>query len=240
MADVTTTEYTINTRTSLILYIVVCAIMFIILLFSSVSISQQIVNYKMYTRSIQMLFLIFFASTFTVQYLNNLSISKKQTSCSSDNSYSNSNPLLITLMPWIFVLGIFMVLLYFIPGLLRIFSNTIGMAFVYDTFKANINTVITNAQSSISDNYKAIYIKISTEPQLIINEMEYSDDTEFEEIYAKYLRAFPFIFIDTKEYKNRIKQLIISKNIMGYAIWIALVGTIASLISTNAMINVEC
>jgi hypothetical protein len=92
------------------------------------------------------------------------------------------------------------------------------------------------------DNLKEIYIKISSEPQLIINEMEYSNDAEFDDVYTRYSRAFPFIFItnDDDAFKNEIKQLIISKNMFGYAVWIALVGTIASLISTNAMINVEC
>jgi hypothetical protein len=248
MADNTdNTEYAINTRTSLILYIVVCSVMFIILLFGSVGITNTIVNYSQYTTSIKLLFLLFFASTFTVQLLMNMSISKKQKSCSSDNSYSGSNPVLITLMPWLFVLGIFMVILYYIPGLLRIFANTIGMAIVYDTFKVDINNqilagreMIENQSSLSQDNLKAIYIKISTEPQLIINEMEYSDDVEFDDVYAKYLRAFPFIFINDEKFKNKIRQLIISKNIMGYAIWIALAGAIASLISTNAMINVEC
>jgi hypothetical protein len=213
-----------------------------VLLFGSVAISSSIVYFNKYTYSVILLFVCFWASTFAVQLLMNISISKKQTTCSSDNSYSGHNPLLITLMPWIFVLGIFMVLLYFIPGLLRIFSNTIGMSIVYDTFRANIDAKIKEGQSSLTqDNLKDIYIKISNEPQLIINEMEYSSDTGFNETYAKYGRAFPFIFKqDDAEFKNKIRKLIVSKNLMGYAIWIALVGTITSLISTNAMINVEC
>ena len=233
------TEDSINTRTSLILYICICAIMFMILLFSL----STITNNMGYTTLVISLLLIFWGSTFTTQLLMNISIGKKQTKCSSDNSYSGNNPFLITLMPWIFVLGIFMVLLYFIPGLTRIFANTIGMSIVYDTFKSKIDKQIETGIGTITqDNLKEIYIKISTEPQLIINEMEYSNDAEFNEIYNKYSRAFPFIFIkdDDDNFKTKIKQLIMSKNIMGYAIWIALVGTIASLISTNAMINVDC
>lgn len=243
MTDTTTTEYAINTRTSLILYLCVCATMFMFVLFGSVSISEYIVTYKRYTTFIIIFLLFFWGGTFIVQLLMNISINKKNVSCSSDNSYSGHNPILITLMPWIFVLGIFMVLLFFIPGLLRIFSNTIGMSIVYDTFKSTINTQMEKGKTSITqDNLKEIYIKISTEPQLIINEMEYSNDDDFNEIYKNYSRAFPYVFIqnDNDEFKNKIKQLIISKNIMGYAIWIALVGTIASLISTNAIINVEC
>ena len=235
-------EYAINTRTGLIVYICICAIMFMILLFGWVGISPIIVNYNKYTSSVIFLFVCFWLSSFVAQLMMNISISKKQTTCSGDNSYSGNNPFIITLMPWLFVLGIFMVLLYFIPGLLRIFSNTIGMSIVYDTFRAKIDDKIKVGQSSLTqDNLKDIYIKISNEPQLIINEMEYASDSSFNETYSKYGRAFPFIFNeDDTEFKNKIRQLIISKNLMGYAIWISLVGTIATLISTNAMINVEC
>jgi len=235
-------EYAINTRTGLIVYICICAIMFMILLFGSVSLSTGIAKYNKYTSSIIFLFVSFWLSTFVVQLMMNIAISKKQTTCSGDNNYSGNNPFLITLMPWVFVLGIFMVLLYFIPGLLRVFSNTIGMSIVYDTFRVNIDGKIKEGQSLLTqDNLKNIYIKISNEPQLIINEMEYSSDSGFNETYSKYSRAFPFIFKDDDtDFKDKIRQLIISKNLFGYAIWIALVGTISSLVSTNAMINVEC
>ena len=236
-------EYAINTRTSLILYICVCAIMFMILLFGSASISKSVTKNKKYTMLILSLFFTFWLATFIIQLMMNNSISSKQAACTNDNSYSGNNPFIITLMPWLFVLGIFMVILYFIPGLLRIFANTIGMSIVYDTFKDKITTQINAGSSSLTqDNLKEIYIKISSEPQLIINEMEYSNDNEFDDVYTRYSRAFPFIFItnDDDAFKNEIKQLIISKNIFGYAVWIALVGAIASLISTNAMINVEC
>ena len=235
-------EYAINTRKSLIVYICICAVMFMIILFSSFGMSQSIVTHKNYTRVIITFFCVYWLATFIAQLLMNISIGTQQTTCTSDNSYSGHNAFLITLMPWIFVLGIFMVLLYFIPGLLRIFSNTIGMSIVYDTFKTEINKFISEGQPKAlsSENLKAIYIKISSEPQLIINEIEYSDDAQFEGIYSKYVLAFPFIFINNDIFKNKIKQLIISKNLIGYGIWIALVGTIASLISTNAMINVEC
>ena len=236
-------EYAINTRQSLIVYICICAIMFMSILFGSVGISHTIALHGYYTRNLLILFVVFWLVTFVAQLLNNIIISKKQTTCTSPNNYSGHNVFLITLMPWIFVLGIFMVLLYFIPGLLRIFANTIGMSIMYDTFKTEINAeinVVRQNQTFSSDDLKAIYIKISNEPQLIINEIEYADDTEFESIYAKYNLSFPYIFIKNDTFKRRIKQLIISKNLIGYSIWIALVGTIASLISTNAMINVEC
>jgi hypothetical protein len=243
MAD-TISEYSINTRKGLILYICICAIMFMILLFGSVGISTLIINLNKYKTYVIFMFICFWTGTFFVQLLMNISIGKKQKSCSSDNSYSGNNALLITLMPWIFILGIFMILLYFTPGLLRIFSNTIGMAIVYDTFRKDIDTYV-NDQSQSSkvqenENMKNIYIKLSNEPQLIINEIEYSSDDGFNEIYKKYCRSFPFIFTEDEKFKRKIRQLIISKNLMGYAIWIALVGTIASLVSTNAMINVEC
>jgi hypothetical protein len=235
-------EYAINTRKSLIVYICICATMFMCVLFGSIGLSHKIAVHGNYTRMIIVLFCSFWLVTFVTQLLMNISIGKQQTSCTSDNSYSGHNAFLITLMPWIFVLGIFMVLLYFIPGLLRIFSNTIGMSIVYDTFKTEINKFISEGQPKAlsSENLKAIYIKISNEPQLIINEIEYSDDAQFEGIYSKYELAFPFIFINNDIFKNKIKQLIISKNLIGYGIWIGLIGTIASLISTNAMINVEC
>lgn len=235
-------EYAINTRTSLIVYICVCATMFMCVLFGSISVSHHIAVHGNYTRMIIVLFSSFWLGTFVAQLLMNISIGKRQTTCTSNNSYSGHNVFLITLMPWIFVLGIFMVLLYFIPGLLRIFANTVGMSIVYDTFKTDINVFISQGkqQPLPSDDIKVIYNKISSEPQLIINEIEYPDDTAFDVIYDKYRSSFPYIFINNDKFKLKIKQLIISKNLIGYGIWIALVGTIASLISTNAMINVEC
>ena len=189
-------------------------------------------NYK---RNITFMLFGYWLITLILQMCLNMFI--KFNTCNKNLVYYK-DVFIMTIIPWFIILGTFMILLLFMPGLLRVFSNTIGMSLMYNFYKSKIVINLTdNVNSEINQK---IYQMISKDPSIIINEIEYINDASYEQIYKSYQVQFPYLFKETPESKINIKKLIISKNMIGYAIWIALISSITSINSINNILNLQC
>jgi hypothetical protein len=189
-----------------------------------------------YKRNIIFILIGYWTITLILQIFLNMFI--KFNTCNKNLVYYK-DVFIMTIIPWFIILGTFMILLLFIPGLLRVFSNTIGMSLMYRFYKTNIEIDMNKPTDTVEINQK-IYQMISKDPAIIINEIEYTNDASYEETYKSYQAQFPYLFTETPESKINIKKLIISKNIIGYAIWIALISSITSINSINNILNLEC
>lgn len=159
-----------------------------------------------------------------------------------------------TLLPWTIILGFASILLYVIPGWVRVFSNTIGLAaaksMYYEILKKDMPNPTENKDLNI------VISKIYADPSQLINEVEYNSDYKIwvETIYTKYLKERPFFnnkaFVeslislfdtDTKEPNDndlyKLYKLIALKEKIGYFIWIFLIGIISVLISLNQVLS---
>ena len=214
--------------THLIFYIGLC-VFYMILLFNSSSID----TFKDYN------FLLFFSITFILQIALNFADINNPTLCkNSSNSYKLSLVLIHTIIPWTLILGLGHLLINFLPGWLRIFSNTIGMSWAYETYKINIPNTAT---STITDPVlKSLYYQVLQKPKQLFNEIDIlgKSEEEINNIYAKLKEINVDIFTDQN--KDSILKLLMYKNNIGYGIWYMLLGLIAVMISTNSLISSNC
>ena len=204
-----------------------------ILLFSVTIGFNYISHLEKYNEYIHFIFIFYWIITLTIQILLNIYI---QSNICKNVRANYGTIFLMTLMPWIIVLGVFMILLLFMPGLRRVFSNTLGMSWMYMWYASNIqpSAPLDGNQPEINNQ---VYQLISKTPATIINEIEYTFNT-YNEVYSSYSKQFPYLFTPTN--KPEIKKLIICKDIIGYAIWVALITTITSVISINNTLHTEC
>ena len=175
-----------------------------------------------------------------------------------------------TLIPWLLILCVGNAALYYFPGWLRIFANSFGMWFAYNLKKdvdliENIPTE--NPNPEYIQLYRKLLLdpkRIINEIDFINK-----TDKEIIEIYNQLILINPTIFgnalntggatdkvfIDkigepgtpgaedelkiTPKVLNIIKMVKL-KNKIGYLIWNILLGMVASIISTNSLINAGC
>ena len=135
--------------------------------------------------------------------------------CSQDSSKKEidlGKSLGYTLIPWALILGLTSMLLYVMPGWVRVFSNTIGLAIVksiyYDLFKvpqevpapqtSEVQTlpVVGGTTQAQTENKipKDLLAEIYHDPSKLINEAEYLPDF-FEwkkQVFDAYLKQLPY------------------------------------------------
>ena len=188
-------------------YISFSVIFFIVCLFNDWSVLQYL-----------LMFLVF---TFIIQFGINLWAAQKV--CPDPTGKSNldiGKSLSLTFVPWMFILVLVSFLLYVMPGWVRVFSNTIGLAVVRsvygDLFK-NHNDVTNgpangtlNRPVNVTENVQVNVViapddidpkllqDIYHDPSKLINEVEYLPDfAEWKaKIFDGYLSKLPY-FKDT-------------------------------------------
>jgi len=150
------------------------------------------------------MFLVF---TFIIQLSINIWASTKL--CNQDAKKPDVNigkAFGYTLIPWALILVLISFILYIMPGWVRIFSNTIGLAVVRSVYAdlfeqkkpvtvnaepSNGTNSTTNPVNSLSDD---LLSKIYHDPSKLINEVEYMPDfkTWKETIFDGYLKNLPY------------------------------------------------
>ena len=160
---------------------------------------------------------LFLTFTFIIQMSMNMWASSKL--CNQDSSKKEidlGKSLGYTLIPWALILGLTSMLLYVMPGWVRVFSNTIGLAIVksiyYDLFKVPQDgqaptTPDAAAQDAAAPKLggtnqsptekkipKELLAEIYHDPSKLINEAEYLPDF-FEwktRVFDAYLKQLPY------------------------------------------------
>ena len=160
-------------------YISFCVLFFIICVVNDLSIKVYII--------------VFWICTFIIQFSMNL--------YASNSLCTKSNPgkaFGYTMMPWLFVLGIASVILYFMPGWVRVFSNTIGIAVAKSIYSELFKIDPSKYNDNDNGNNQLIQT-IYNDPSKLINEVEYKPGFAIWviEIYNKHLKSLTF-FNDDK------------------------------------------
>jgi hypothetical protein len=180
---------------------------------------------------------MFFIATLMTQWALNSAATVNPLVC---GQLRIGNAFVYTLIPWILILGVGNLFLYNFSGWVRVFSNTIGMWLSYKFLGSELNIDATAQTTSTDAQLKKIYTEILEQPQTIINEINILDKEEdkIKPLFVNYKAINPEIFKDTNQ--DKIINIIKYKNKIGIMIWNILFGLIASMISTNSLLNSGC
>lgn len=191
---------------------------------------------------------IFLIFTGIVQFCNNVYITQYPEIC---GSYNISNALTSTIVPWIFIFGLSCVCLIYIPGWLRVFSNTIGSGVanmvglseaVNNIFKP-IKSTGNDSHDTINETANLLYANRNS----FINEinMDYKkigENVTWESLDT-ILKFMKLEILDPGQ-KNQLYddlyQKLVLKEDIGYFCWFILVGCISIVISTNSILLTNC
>lgn len=193
----------------------------------------------------------FLIITGIMQFINNLYITQYPEVC---GSYNIISALSATLVPWIFIFALSCICLVFIPGWLRVFSNTFGHIVAnWAGLNKIVNDIFTrpsNASASPQDEkIKEAVTLLYTNRSKFINEIEldYITDKNSHEYYEgtnwpslnKILDFMQITKPSSDLYKDLYKRLLWKEDV-GYFIWLILIGSISVLISTNSLLMTTC
>jgi hypothetical protein len=138
-----------------------------------------------------------------------------------------SQTLMITIIPWMVIFGVFNLLLSFFPGWLKPFSNTFGyfVASWFDLKDAFMDTLIKKTDK---------FAKIYDDPQLMINELP-SNLEEFINVINELQ-----IFQKDNDKLNNLYNYILIKHFVSEYVWYMLIGLLITTMSYNYVINLTC
>ena len=161
----------------------------------------------------------------------NISLTTNDAVCGSSNTYIAG---MATLIPYIFVYGLGMSLIFLFKGWLRSFSNTFGLSVIrlcgYSTFiQERINANKDNATSNTIETMKMIY----NNPDVYINELDIDDNNFVPMIKEFDSGADPVIINEFKKYINM-------KESVGTYIWVAIFSVLTILTSQNTLLSQNC
>jgi len=189
----------------------------------------------------------FLVITGLIQFFNNLYLTHYPEIC---NGYNISSAFTATIVPWLFIFGLSCVCLVFIPGWLRVFSNTFGSTIVY---WGGINTKVNNLFTPISNPSDPETSKTITEAINLlyanrikfINEVDISDynETNGKITWPSLQNILTFMNIpfETKgPDMTALHEILVLKEDAGYFAWFILIGSISILISTNSLLLTSC
>lgn len=183
----------------------------------------------------------FLVITGIIQFFNNVYITKYPEIC---GKYNINSALTATLVPWIFIFGLSCVCLVFIPGWLRVFSNTFGASIAtMGGLNEKVNNLFTlpTDTSNISETVNLLYANRNK----FINEVDISDYVVGPDgITWKSLQNimdFMNISLENKQqYMKELYELLVIKEDAGYFAWFILIGSISILVSTNSLLLTSC
>jgi hypothetical protein len=185
------------TSVSMTTYITFSIVFFVVCLFNNWSVEMYLV-----------MFLVF---TFVLQLSMNVWASGKL--CNKDPKKKEidiGKSLGYTIVPWILIMLLVSAILYMMPGWVRVFSNTIGLAIVKSTYpdlfslKEESTPASTNTSESSSETVqntevnqspvpKELIAEIYHDPSKLINEVEYVPDfDEWLDTELKFIRTLPY------------------------------------------------
>ena len=192
----------------------------------------------------------FLIITGLIQFINNLYITNLPEIC---GSYNVNSALIATIVPWICIFGVSCFCLIFIPGWLRVFSNTFGAAIAS---MAGMNEVIskifppkTSNQPEpnplLQDSVALLYTNISK----FVNEINIEDYKaldgkiswpSLESVMTFLSRNQEDNDTELPKLKTKLYEMLKLKEDAGYFMWFLLIGSISILVSTNSVLLSSC
>jgi hypothetical protein len=196
---------------------------------------------------------IFLILTGIIQFINNGFITINPEIC---NEFNVTHAFTAMIVPWIFIFGLSCICLVFIPGWLRVFSNTFGVCIAnWGGLKERVNKVFINettADTSTSgttthDNARimeTIHLMYANSSKFI-NEVDISDynDENGNITWNSLDKILTFMKIEHKSKHTEKKQLyeaLVLKENAGYFAWFILIGSISVLVSINSVLLTSC
>jgi len=234
--DSTNMSNTTNiTTTAMTAYISFSIPYFILCLFNDASVFYYILGFLIYTLVIQI----------------SINIWASTKICQVDDSKTPNmyKALGYTIIPWLLIICITTFILYVMPGWVRIFSNTIGLAVAQSIYYH----LFTIPKPADDDGRNSLINDIYHDPSKIINEIGYLPTFKewYENIYS-YLRTIPYFnneafnfsgspeTIDTQHPLYELYKCVSIKEKIGYFIWLFLIGAIFVLVSLSQMYESDC
>lgn len=168
----------------------------------------------------------------TAIVLNNRAIKNK---CGEENF---GMAFLATLVPWGLIFGLLNLVLIIFPGWKAPFSNTFGYLIVKLSGLNDIlnNTLKTKAGKSEERGVNEMITKIYTDRSLLINEITPDNYQEFWDS----MRKGNLLTSKANDFKDKLRELIIMKDIVSEFIWYILTGIIITTLSSNYISSVKC
>jgi len=203
---------------------------------------------------IQTYILIFVWFVGTLQFLMNIWASTHLCKTDDKNTPDLTKAFGYTFIPWILILCLTSFILHNMPGWVRIFSNTIGLAIVQSAFHplfSDIKKPEPHTDRLINELINDIY----RDPSKLINEVEYLAGFEnwYKEIFiGKGLNETHYFTNDKFKVDGNIENIshehllyqlylcISWKEKIGYFIWLFLLGVIFILVSLCQMFESDC
>jgi len=191
---------------------------------------------------------IFLVFTGIVQFINNLYITQYPEIC---GQYSIGTALTATIVPWVFIFGLSCVCLIYIPGWLRVFSNTIGSMVVNMT---GLNEAVNNIFKPISRSSDETNATITETANLLYaNRNSFINEVQMD--YEKTATGVKWDSLDnilkfmnltitdparkTQLYTDLYQKLLLKEDV-GYFMWFILIGSISVVVSTNSILLSNC
>jgi hypothetical protein len=190
-----------------------------------------------------------------IQFINNLYLTSLPEIC---GTYSVNSALSATIVPWLCIFGVTCFCLIFIPGWLRVFSNTFGagianMAGMQEVvsklfvpgapsenheMKETIALLYTNIGKFVNE-INLDYEEMKNPDGVVLTNPDGTPKMKWDSLDA----VMNVMGIDPSgkdDIKNDLYKKLIIKEDAGYFMWFILIGSISVLISTNSLLLSTC
>ena len=148
---------------------------------------------------------------------------------------------LFSIVPWLLIFGVLQLILTIFPGWLSPFSNTIGYMINSFRVKNTLNKILKEDISSTtagSEELAKFIRNMNSDKSLILNEFS-SNDAQFNHLWDV-MKKGNLLQKNANEYKNALKNIVRSKDIISEFIWYCLAGILTVTASFNSIISTKC
>ncbi len=222
------------------------AVYFVLLIMTMISGTEYTMT------NIYLWMIIFVVITFFLQTASNAYLTSRKEICgTTDIGIALSS----TIYPWILIYGVILVFIFFIPGWIRIFSNTFGLYFAnaWGLKELLTSTIFRIENKSNHPELMNTINMVYNDPTLLINELDPSKidiqrHPETNQIISVTWESLNTLLSSGLFTNNlvsaddtiKIYNMILLKETVGVSTWLFLGGIIAVLISTNTLLSSKC
>jgi hypothetical protein len=198
---------------------------------------------------------IFLLISGLIQFINNLYLTHLPEIC---GSYNVNSAFTATIVPWVCIFAVTCFCLIYIPGWLRVFSNTFGAGIanmggmqevVSKLFVGNPNSSDGEMKETIALLYTNIgkfvneinldYQEIKRQDGSVDRNIDNSPKMKWDSLDAV-MRVMNIDPSGKDALKNDLYKMLVLKEDAGYFMWFILIGSISVLISTNSLLLTTC
>jgi hypothetical protein len=198
---------------------------------------------------------MFLLITGLIQFINNLYLTHLPEVC---GAYNINSALTATIVPWLCIFAVTCFCLIFIPGWLRVFSNTFGAAIAdMAGMQSIVSKLFIGTPNSANSEMKETIALLYTNIGRFVNEInldnkeikredgtvEINEDGSVKMKWDSLDAVMNVMGIDPSgkdALKTDLYKMLVLKEDAGYFMWFILIGSISVLISTNSLLLTTC